>query len=81
MSDAVVMIDVSQYQGVINWLTAATQAQVVYMRATMSRAGIDTQFSCNWPAAYAAGLVRGAYHVFVPRQTPADDPIKQAAHF
>lgn len=64
MSEEIHGVDVSQYQGVINWSVLAGHAQFAYIRARNGTL-IDTQFGRNW--ANAAGkLPRGAYAAWYP---------------
>jgi lysozyme len=56
-------VDVSHYQGVIDWpKAAASGVSFVYMKATESTGYVDETFARNWDGAAAAGLSRGAYH-------------------
>lgn len=72
-------IDVSQYQGNINWEKVCTpqdrdvNISFVYMRATMGTR-TDKKFKYNWQEAKKYGLKRGAYLYFHPNK----DGIKQA---
>jgi lysozyme len=58
-------IDVSKYQGTIDW-PAAKQGGVAfaYLKATEGGDRVDDRFLSNWKAAGAAGMPRGAYHFF-----------------
>ena len=60
-------IDVSHWQGSINW-TSVKNAGVdfAYIKATEGTAYKDPQFNTNYPAAYHAGVIRGAYHFARP---------------
>ena len=90
-------IDVSHHEGAIDW-TAVHLAgkEFAYIKATEggTAEGFETHpefFSENWPAAVAAGLAVGAYHLANPlRSTPWHDPSwseasagarEEAAHF
>jgi lysozyme len=56
-------IDVSYYQGTIDW--SAVRADGVgfaYLKATEGGDRLDERFAENWRAADRAGLHRGAYH-------------------
>jgi len=68
-------IDVSYYQGTINWsqVKAAGKAFAI-VRVSDGTTFMDPKFATNWRGAKAAGLVVGAYQFF----RPAQDPIKQA---
>lgn len=56
-------IDVSKYQGDIDW-RAVRQSGVsfAFIKATEGGDSIDSRFQRNWAAAKAAGVPRGAYH-------------------
>ncbi|TMP26443.1 hypothetical protein CWB99_19260 [Pseudoalteromonas rubra] len=75
---AVLGIDVSHYQGVVDWQQVAqTGVQFVYIKATDGITYRDPEFYSHLKGAQAAGLQTGAYHFF----EPDDDPIKQADNF
>jgi GH25 family lysozyme M1 (1,4-beta-N-acetylmuramidase) len=60
-------IDVSHYQGTINWASvAAGGARFAYLKATESTTFVDPQFSANFAGALKAGVIRGAYHFALP---------------
>lgn len=61
-------IDVSKYQGVINWpaLVAHSNISFVSIRATEGTDYSDPMFAANWKGAHDAGLVRTAYHFARP---------------
>ncbi|HXO21200.1 MAG TPA: GH25 family lysozyme [Thermoanaerobaculia bacterium] len=71
-------IDVSHYQGTVNW-PEVRQAGIefAFAKATDGLTWTDPQFADNRPAMKAAGLLRGAYHFF----EPADDAAQQAQFF
>jgi len=56
-------IDVSKYQGDVDW-QAVKDAGVAfaYIKATEGGDAVDSKFQRNWAAARAAGIPRGAYH-------------------
>ena len=76
-------IDVSHYQGDINWkmLEQTRQGkfpvQFIFMKATEGGNFSDDKFVANFDSAKAHGFVRGAYHFYNPK-TDAD---KQADFF
>lgn len=71
-------IDVSHYQGSVDWPTVADAGVVfAYAKATEGVTYVDPRFAANAAAAPAAGVHFGAYHFFVP----TDDASAQAAHF
>lgn len=56
-------IDVSHYQGDVNWpQVAADDVFFCFVKATEGLGVVDPLFSQNWPTCAAAGLTRGAYH-------------------
>ena len=58
-------VDVSDAQGAIDWnAVAAHGADFAYIRATAGAGQRDNRFDANWQAAAAAGLRRGAFHVW-----------------
>ncbi len=60
-------MDVSHYQGTVNWATAyANGARFAYMKATEGTTFRDPEFSANYTGSYNAGLIRGAYHFATP---------------
>lgn len=71
-------IDVSHFQNIIDWPAVRSAGKhFAFIKVTEGVDLLDPQFSANWPGAKAAGLVRGAYHFYVPE----DDPITQAEFF
>ncbi len=71
-------IDVSNYQGKVDWPTVAANGVVfAYAKATEGTGFIDPTFAANWAGMKAAGIARGAYHYFRPRE----DPQAQASIF
>lgn len=58
-------VDVSSYQGEINWSVLSGQGiNFAYIKATEGSSYKDNRFSYNWENAGKAGLKRGAYHFF-----------------
>jgi len=56
-------IDVSRYQGDIDWNSVRTSGvRFAWIKATEGGDRLDEKFEQNWAAAKAAGLPRGAYH-------------------
>lgn len=72
-------IDVSRYQGDINWREVAKDARVtyVYLKATESTGLVDKTYAKNLKGARKAGLPVGVYHFFSPN-TPSH---QQLANF
>ncbi len=60
-------IDVSAYQGRINWDEVATHnVRFAFIKASEGITLRDPRFRRNWAAAQRAGIYRGAYHYFQP---------------
>jgi GH25 family lysozyme M1 (1,4-beta-N-acetylmuramidase) len=60
-------IDVSHYQGRIDWPAAYRKgARFVYIKATEATGYTDPNFGVNYTGSYQAGLIRGAYHFALP---------------
>lgn len=61
-------IDVSHYQGQINWdvVDAQKELQFVFIKATEGVSYRDSIFKRNWEQAGKTHLRRGAYHFFRP---------------
>ena len=76
-------IDISHYQGDINWkmLEQTRQGQFpisfVFMKATEGGDYADDKFVANFDSARAHGFIRGAYHFYNPKT----DANKQADFF
>ena len=64
-------IDISRYQGVINWEDVKEmevkniKIGFVFIKATEGIDKVDDQFHRNWFAAEEAGIPKGAYHFFI----------------
>ena len=75
-------LDVSQYQGDINWsevdsVESKFPLHFVLIRATAGDDKEDTQFDANWKGAKKHNLIRGAYHYY----RPTENSIEQANNF
>ena len=58
-------VDVSRWQGEIDWPKLRTQgANFAYIKATDGGDHLDPMFKTNWQRAKEAGIRRGAYHFF-----------------
>ncbi|MEB2844904.1 glycosyl hydrolase [Rhizobiales bacterium RZME27] len=58
-------VDVSRWQGEIDWPKLRTQgANFAYIKATDGGDHLDPMFRTNWRRAKEAGIRRGAYHFF-----------------
>ena len=64
-------IDVSAYQGAIDWRAVARAGKkFAFIRVSDGAAYTDPRFASNWAGARAAGLTRGAYQFFRPTESP-----------
>ncbi|WP_310420795.1 GH25 family lysozyme [Mycoplana sp. BE70] len=58
-------VDVSRWQGEIDWVTLRQQgANFAFIKATDGGDHLDPMFRKNWQRAKDAGIKRGAYHFF-----------------
>ena len=74
-------IDVSHWQGAIDWtMVAASGKRFAYIKASESTDFVDPAFLQNRAGARAAGLYVGAYHFAQPSAT-AGDAVAEADHF
>lgn len=72
-------IDVSHFQGSINWPQVHTSGKVfAFAKATEGVTFDDDHFSTYMPAGISAGMVMGAYHVARPTNNTA---AAEASHF
>ena len=68
-------IDVSRWQGDINWeIVASAGYRFAVIRATVGETYIDPRLHANWAGARNAGLLVSAYHVVKPEH-PADSQV------
>lgn len=60
-------IDVSRYQGTINWTSVRNAGiQFAFIKSTEGVSYRDPNFGANYVGAYRAGVIRGAYHFALP---------------
>lgn len=72
-------IDVSHYQGAVDWSDVArSSVRFAFIKATEGGNGVDPLFAANWTALRATKLLRGVYHFARPGSGNA---IWQAQHF
>lgn len=69
----VVGIDVSEFQGKVDWeeveiLDDKYPVQFVFIRATAGNDRVDRQFKKNWEGAKENKIMRGAYHYYRPNE-------------
>src|SRR5690606_41723574 len=70
-ADKVFGIDVSHYQGEIDWdqvwtINDQVPVDFVFIRASMGEGGQDGRFEENWAQVKSRNKLRGAYHYFRP---------------
>ena len=68
-------IDISHYQGIIDWDTLQTSEHsinYIFIRATMGSDGKDFQFQNNWKNSGDKKYLRGAYHYYRPNENSAE---------
>jgi GH25 family lysozyme M1 (1,4-beta-N-acetylmuramidase) len=69
-------IDISSYQGNVNWASVAPHIDFSYAKATEGTYYTNPYFANQYNGPYNAGLIRGAYHFAIPNnsqgQTQAD---------
>lgn len=72
-------IDVSHYQGDIDWLKLSQTKlySFAYIKATESHDFVDNKFKANWENAQTNNVIVGAYHFFTMRSSG----ISQANYF
>jgi len=80
--DRVAGIDVSEYQGTIQWdqvrfVENTFPLAYVFIRATAGVDKVDNQFENNWREAKKNTIIRGAYHYYRPNE----NSIAQAENF
>lgn len=69
----VIGIDVSEFQGKVDWedveiLEEKYPVSFVFIRATAGNDRVDKQFSTNWAGAKENKIMRGAYHYYRPNE-------------
>lgn len=81
----VIGVDVSKYQGAIDWPVLAAQSiDFAFVKATEGSSHQDERFAQNWSGAQTAGLRVGAYHFFSfdsPAETQSENFIKTVIPF
>lgn len=71
-------IDVSHWQGTINWASVKAAGKTfAFCKATEGIDYTDPTLATNWAGMKNVGLIRGAYHM----GRPAVDPVAQADYF
>ena len=80
--DFIFGVDVSEYQGKIQWdkmgkIDDTFALSFVFIRATAGKNKVDAKFKYNWKEAKKNNFVRGAYHYYRPNE----NSILQANNF
>ena len=71
-------IDVSRYQGKVDWKKVISQdIDFVFLKATEGQTLVDSQFQSNWSQLADLKIRKGAYHFF----RPTVSSIEQAKNF
>lgn len=70
-------IDVSHYQGDVEWTVVAEDFHFAFIKATEGDEYVDPQFKDNLENVQSTNLNFGAYHFFSPEK----DALEQARHF
>jgi GH25 family lysozyme M1 (1,4-beta-N-acetylmuramidase) len=65
-------VDVSTYDGTVDWNELLASGWVFGFIRVADGTTLDDEFSANWPAAADAGVIRGAYQLFRPELDAAD---------
>jgi len=73
----VIGVDVSHFQGPIDWARVSADGVAFAFAKATDGLGTDSTFATNWSGANEAGIFRGAYHFFRPKLSAID----QAKHF
>jgi lysozyme len=75
-------VDVSKWQGAIDWSQVADAGiEYAFIRSSYGLTGVDTYFDANWAAAREAGVLRGSYHYFNPAYGGAEQARNMLAQF
>lgn len=70
-------LDVSHYQGNVDWPLVAESFQFAFIKATEGDQYVDPKFHTNIAGIQNTSLSFSAYHFY----SPASDPVKQASNF
>lgn len=64
-------VDVSHYQPEVDWQQVReNEVAFAFVKATEGKSLKDKQFQNHWEGAGAAGVIRGAYHFYLPYLKP-----------
>ncbi|MHB8513672.1 MAG: glycoside hydrolase family 25 protein [Actinomycetota bacterium] len=76
-------VDVSHWDGSINWTSVALDSQHIsfaVMEASWGEHGVDPRYASNWKGALSSGLLVAAYHFAYPDPS-AGEAVREADHF
>lgn len=62
-------IDISGYQGNVNWAAVAPNIDFVYIKATEGTYYTNPYFAEQYNGSYQHGLIRGSYHFAIPNNS------------
>jgi GH25 family lysozyme M1 (1,4-beta-N-acetylmuramidase) len=62
-------IDISGYQGNVNWAAVAPNIDFVYIKATEGTYYTNPYFAQQYNGSYSHGLIRGSYHFAIPNNS------------
>jgi GH25 family lysozyme M1 (1,4-beta-N-acetylmuramidase) len=62
-------IDISAYQGNVNWAAVAPSIDFVYIKATEGSYYTNAYFSQQYTGSYSHGVIRGSYHFAIPNNS------------
>lgn len=62
-------IDISGYQGNVNWTAVAPNIDFVYIKATEGTYYTNPYFTQQYNGSYSHGLIRGSYHFGIPNNS------------
>ena len=74
---AILGVDISHWDVVVDWKAAATDIRFAILKASEGGYARDDTYSTNKAGCIQAGVPHGAYHFFRSNQ----DPVKQAQNF
>lgn len=74
LNNAVYGMDVSNWQGNVDWDTAYDNgARFAYIKATEGTGTINSYFAQQYNGSYGVGMIRGAYHFALPNASSGSD--------
>ncbi len=82
MSQEIIILDVSKFQGRIEWnkLAESNACRGVILKATEGNSIVDDEFARNYLEAKRVGLLRGVYHFAHPDRRD-EDALVESIHF